>query len=98
MKRVTVESTGKVVINGYFNAFNGNSCGFMVRLFPNGVDTNGHVDTSFNIGTGADDRIWNSIKLGDGSWIVLGGFHSFSDSPLILPGRLGGATVRSTRN
>jgi hypothetical protein len=75
--RVTIESTGKLVLNGYFNYFNGIPCGYLVRL-----NSNGSVDTTFNAGgLGADDRIWNMNKQSDGTWMVLGSFKNFNGSP-----------------
>ena len=78
VKRVTNDG-GKLVLNGYFNDFNGTPCGYMVRL-----NFDGTVDNTFNIGTGADDRIWNVFKdyNPDGTWAntwtVVGAFQSFN--------------------
>ncbi|MDO9533508.1 MAG: delta-60 repeat domain-containing protein [Deltaproteobacteria bacterium] len=70
-----VNDGDKLVLNGYFNSFNGTPCGYMVRL-----KYDGKVDDSFKIGAGADDRIWNVFKQSYG-WVVLGAFQSFNGSP-----------------
>ena len=78
VKRVTNDG-GKLVLNGYFNDFGGTPCGYMVRL-----NFDGTLDDTFNIGTGADDRIWNAWKdiNPDGTWAntwtVVGAFQSFN--------------------
>lgn len=72
-----VNDGDKLVLNGYFNSFNGTPCGYLVRL-----NNNGSVDGSFNTGTGADDRIWNVFKQPDNiNWVALGAFQSFNGSP-----------------
>ena len=81
VKRITNDGAG-LVLNGYFNDFNGTPCGYMVRL-----NNDGTVDDTFKIGTGADDRIWNVVKdfNPDGSWAntwtVTGAFQSFNGQP-----------------
>jgi hypothetical protein len=86
VKRVTDDGDG-LVLNGYFNSFNGTPCGYMVRL-----DYNGTVDDTFNPGgLGADDRIWNANRQSDGTWVILGAFKSFNGSP-----RQGLAALTST--
>ena len=81
VKRITNDGAG-LVLNGYFNDFNGKPCGYMVRL-----NNDGSVDDNFKIGTGADDRIWNVTKdfNPDGSWAntwtVTGAFLSFNGQP-----------------
>jgi uncharacterized delta-60 repeat protein len=83
VKRVNNDGDG-LVLNGYFNDFNGKACGYMVRL-----NNDGSMDNTFNnnIGTAADDRIWNVFKdyNPDGSWAntwtVTGAFQSFKGQP-----------------
>jgi uncharacterized delta-60 repeat protein len=71
-----VNDGDKLVLNGYFNDFNGTTCGYMVRL-----NNNGSVDGEFNKGgSGADDRIWNVFKQVNGSWVAMGAFQSFNGS------------------
>jgi uncharacterized delta-60 repeat protein len=62
------------MLNGDFTSFNGVPRGFLVRL-----NMNGTVDTTFDPGTGADDRIWNINKRNsDNTWVVLGSFQNFN--------------------
>jgi uncharacterized delta-60 repeat protein len=76
VKRVNVEPSGKLVLNGYFTSFNGTPCGFLVRL-----NYDGTVDNTFNSGTGAGDRIWNAGRQSDGSYLLYGAFQSYNGSP-----------------
>jgi uncharacterized delta-60 repeat protein len=91
--RVTLDSGNKPVLAGCFDSFNETPCGNLVRL-----NYDGSVDSTFNFitgtgknGSGVDDRIWTMFKRGDGTWIILGAFQSYNDSP-----RQGFATWRPT--
>lgn len=81
VKLITIEPSGKIVLNGYFNSFNGTPCGYMVRLINDGVN-DGAVDPDFNAGgSGADDRIWNANRQSDDSWVILGAFKLYNGTP-----------------
>jgi uncharacterized delta-60 repeat protein len=75
VQRVTTLSDGKLVLCGYFNSFSGTPCGYLVKL-----NNNGSVDTTFQAGDGADDRVWSMNLQGDGSWYIFGAFRSFNGS------------------
>jgi uncharacterized delta-60 repeat protein len=62
-----VLSDGKILLTGNFTSFNGIQSNRIVRLY-----NDGHVDTSFNSGTGFDDDI-SAIAIQSDSKIVLGG-------------------------
>lgn len=64
---VKVLSNGKVLVGGNFEKFNGVEVNRMVRL-----NTNGTIDSSFNIGYGFDDDI-NVMKIQEDGKIILGG-------------------------
>jgi uncharacterized delta-60 repeat protein len=76
VRRAMIQSDGKIVLNGFFTSFNGDtSRKYLVRL-----NSNGTVDDSFNPGTGPDDCVWSMWWTGN-SWMVLGAFRSFNGSP-----------------
>ena len=67
----------RMVVTGGFDTWNGNPCGYLVRL-----NTDGSLDDTFAGGTRADDRIrslfWSSN--GTGGWIC-GYFRNYDGSP-----------------
>ncbi|MCP2028221.1 putative delta-60 repeat protein [Flavobacterium sp. HSC-32F16] len=66
---------GKILITGNFMSFNGFSSNRIIRL-----NSNGSVDTSFNIGDGFNDNV-NAIEVQLDNKIVLGGsFTEFNRS------------------
>lgn len=64
---VKVLSNGKILVAGNFEKFNGVTVNRLVRL-----NTNGTIDSDFNIGSGFDDDV-NVIKIQDDGKIILGG-------------------------
>lgn len=64
---ITVQSDGKILVNGDFSSFNGTSASRIIRLNPDGS-----VDTSFvtNIGTGFNDVTYFSTIQPDGKILV----------------------------
>jgi uncharacterized delta-60 repeat protein len=71
---IAVQSDNKILVGGYFTAFNGATSSKIVRL--NG---DGSIDSSFNIGTGFNDHVLtiNIIPL-SGRIIVGGHFTSYN--------------------
>jgi uncharacterized delta-60 repeat protein len=66
---LVVQSDGKIVLAGGFTQFKSVSCGRLVRLEPDGS-----IDSSFNPGTGAGDRIYDLRVRANGDLIILGAF------------------------
>jgi uncharacterized delta-60 repeat protein len=64
---VALQADGKVVIGGLFTSVDGTSRGRIARL-----NADGSLDTGFNPGSGADDRVVGLAVQADGR-IVLGG-------------------------
>jgi uncharacterized delta-60 repeat protein len=69
------QSDGKVIAVGNFTSYSGSSINRIVRL-----NTNGTLDTTFNIGTGFNSEV-NSLAIqSDDKVIVVGNFTSYSGS------------------
>ena len=72
-----VQSDGKILIGGGFNAYNGTTRNRIARLNPNGT-----LDTTFNPGTGANVII-NAISIqSDGKIIIGGTFTSYNGTAI----------------
>ncbi len=65
-----IQSDGKIVIGGYFTAYNGNSVNRLIRL-----NSDGTQDNTFNVGSGFNHYI-SSIDIQDDGKIIVGGFFS----------------------
>ena len=63
----SLQTDGKIIICGDFTAFNGINRNRVVRL-----NSNGSLDNSFNVGSGANNDIYTSALQGDGK-VLLGG-------------------------
>ncbi len=66
---VAVQSDGKILIGGDFTTVNGASRNYITRL-----NTDGSLDTSFNAGTGASDRVYSLAVRPDGRILMTGIF------------------------
>jgi uncharacterized delta-60 repeat protein len=72
---MVIQSDGKVLAGGDFTTFSGSSQNRLVRL-----DSNGSIDTSFNIGTGFDSTVYSISIQSDGKILVGGSFTTFTGS------------------
>lgn len=72
---IAVQEDGKIIIAGYFKAYNGISRPNIARL-----DTNGALDLSFDPGTGLEGNrsIFKVAALENGKILVGGGFPTFN--------------------
>lgn len=75
--QISPTSDDRMVLAGYFTTWNGAACGYLVRL-----TTTAAVDSSFNSGAGADDRImhlnWNYNGSGGA---IYGYFRNYNGQP-----------------
>ncbi len=71
--KVVVQPDGKILLVGYFNTINGVNRNYIVRF-----NTDGSLDTSFNIGTGANSPILTAAVQPDGKILISGFFNSFN--------------------
>jgi len=68
-----VQPDGKILIGGNFTSYNGVSVNRIVRL-----NSNGSIDPSFNVGTGASWDVKSIVLQPDGKILVGGWFTSFN--------------------
>jgi len=70
---IKIQNDGKIIIGGEFITYNGTSVNRIVRL-----NNDGSIDTSFNIGTGANNYI-RAIEIQSDEKIIIGGdFTTFN--------------------
>ena len=70
---LALQADGKIIVGGNFTKFNGMSVNRIVRLLSDGT-----LDTSFNVGLGADEIIETVLVLPDGKIVVGGRFSTFN--------------------
>ncbi|HEY0459755.1 MAG TPA: FG-GAP-like repeat-containing protein [Pyrinomonadaceae bacterium] len=73
---IDVQPDGKLIIGGAFNAYAGVSTQKVAR-----INTDGSRDTSFVVGTGADDEVRQVLVQPDGKILVSGFFIGFNGAP-----------------
>ncbi len=70
---IAIQPDAKIIIGGCFTSYNGTAINRIVRL-----NTNGSFDSTFTVGTGADNCI-GSISLQSDNKIIIGGdFNSYN--------------------
>jgi uncharacterized delta-60 repeat protein len=67
---VAIQSDGKIVLGGSFSSYNGVSCNGLAR-----INNDGSLDTSFNLGAGANGTV-NALAIQSDGKILLGGTFS----------------------
>lgn len=70
---IALQADGKILIAGHFTNYNNNSVNRIVRL-----NSDGSIDTSFNIGSGFNNYINKIIIQPDGKVLVAGKFTSYN--------------------
>lgn len=70
-----LQPDGKIIIGGKFTSYNGTARNRIARL-----NSDGTIDTSFNIGTGVDNTITDIILQPDGKIIIGGDFTNYNGS------------------
>jgi uncharacterized delta-60 repeat protein len=76
VRDIKIQYDGRVLVCGYFSAFNGQTAGRIIRLL-----NDGQIDSSFNIGSGADSTIFSISLQTDEKIILTGAFSSFNGYP-----------------
>lgn len=83
INKTIIQPDGKIIIGGYFTNYNGVTMNHLARLNPNGS-----IDTSFNIGIGANAELWNIELQSDGKIIICGNFTTYDSFPINRISRL----------
>jgi uncharacterized delta-60 repeat protein len=73
VRTTTLQTDGKIIIGGAFTSFNGTARNRIVRL-----NADGSLDTTFNIGSGANDEVLTTALQPDSKIIIGGVFTSFN--------------------
>jgi uncharacterized delta-60 repeat protein len=73
IKSIIQQSDGKLVVGGDFDTYNGISKNNIIRL-----NSDGSVDTSFNIGTGCNGTVKSVIKQSDNKLVLGGDFNNYN--------------------
>ncbi|HOW64380.1 MAG TPA: immunoglobulin domain-containing protein [Verrucomicrobiota bacterium] len=74
VRALAIQPDGKILVGGDFVRFNNVACGRLVRIHPDGS-----LDPSFQLGTGADNRIRQIRLQPDGKILTSGWFTRFND-------------------
>lgn len=73
IRAIGLQSDGKIIIGGFFASYNGISVNRIARL-----NTDGTLDTTFNIGTGANGGIKDLKVLSNDKIVIIGDFTTFN--------------------
>jgi uncharacterized delta-60 repeat protein len=80
---ISLQSDGKIIIGGYFNSYNGVAINRIARL-----NTDGSLDTSFDIGTGLQGYLWTTTVQDDDKILIGGQFISYDGTEIRRIARL----------
>ncbi len=80
VRRMAVQSDGKILIGGIFTAVNTVNRGYLARL-----NADGTLDTTFDTSTGANSFIFDIVPLSSGQILIGGAFtgYNFANRPYI---------------
>jgi uncharacterized repeat protein (TIGR01451 family)/uncharacterized delta-60 repeat protein len=82
---LALQPDGKILVGGGFTLFNGVERSHLARL-----NSNGSIDFTFNIGSGADNYISTIALQTDRKIVIGGGFRHFDGAPRNFIARLAG--------
>ena len=80
---IAVQPDGKILIAGFFTAYNGTTASRIARL-----NADGSIDPTFNSGTGFGGSIYIMVLLSDGRILASGAFTSFNGTTINRIARL----------
>jgi uncharacterized delta-60 repeat protein len=83
IRTTSIQSDGKVIIGGDFTLYNGTGINRIARL-----NSDGSLDTTFNVGTGANNIVWTTPIQSDGKVIIGGQFTSYNGTGINRIARL----------
>jgi uncharacterized delta-60 repeat protein len=78
-----IQSDGKVILVGDFTSYNSTTRNRIVR-----INTDGTIDLTFNVGTGADNAIFTSVIQSDGKILIGGNFTTYNGTSKLRITRL----------
>jgi uncharacterized delta-60 repeat protein len=90
---ISIQNDGKIIISGYFTSYNGISRNNIARL-----NTDGSLDTTFNVGIGTNNGIRTTSIQSDGKIIIGGMFNSYNGTVRNRIARINGGTLLSNSN
>lgn len=70
---VSIQPNGKILVGGTFTSYNGTQLCRLIRL-----NTDGSIDSTFQIGSGFDNTVYNTLYRQNETTLVIGGFTSYS--------------------
>jgi uncharacterized delta-60 repeat protein len=74
---IAIQSDGKILAGGIFTSYNGTSINRIVRL-----NTDGSIDSSFNIGSGFNNWVYSVAIQNDGKILAGGIFTSYNGTSI----------------
>jgi uncharacterized delta-60 repeat protein len=74
---IAIQPDGKILVGGNFTQYNGTARNRIVRL-----NTDGSLDTTFSIGSGFNNQVWNIVIQPDGKILCGGDFTQYSGSSI----------------
>ncbi|MDB6035124.1 MAG: hypothetical protein JWM16_5462 [Verrucomicrobiales bacterium] len=93
---IALQPDGRILIGGYFTAVNGQKRNYFARLYSDGTleDTN-----TFNLGSGANERVYSLVPQPDGKVLIAGEFTTLNGQPRNYFARLNpDGTLESTNS
>jgi uncharacterized delta-60 repeat protein len=78
-----IQSDGKIIIAGLFTQYNGVTINRIAR-----INTDGTLDNTFNVGTGADFSVFCVAIQSDGKILIGGDFGNYNGTPRVRLARL----------
>ena len=80
---IAVQADGRILVGGYFTAFNGTPRANIARL-----NADGTLDTTFNPGSGFDSSVGSLAVQADGKILAVGSFATFNGTARVGVARL----------
>jgi uncharacterized delta-60 repeat protein len=75
VKAIAVQTDGKIIVGGAFTTYDSTLSSRIIRL-----NTDGSIDTTFNIGTGFNDEVKDIVIQPDGKIVVCGVFTAYNST------------------
>ncbi|MFV5683901.1 T9SS sorting signal type C domain-containing protein [Flavobacterium sp. GB2R13] len=73
IKSAVIQADDKIILVGSFTNYNGVTANRIIRIL-----SNGDLDTTFSIGTGANNQIYTVVLQPDGKIIIAGNFTNYN--------------------